>query len=229
MRQHAASIVAGARRLLRRPESVIGAELPAEWYDEKFAATPSYHAAYPESPYYFLWSVIVDRIRGAGLRHVLDIGCGTGQLAAYLLDQGIDSYVGIDFSAKAIEYARRSAPRARFVVGDARASDIYTEEHDVLICTEVLEHITEDLAVVERFRLGTRCIFSVPSYTSAGHVRFFSDKSAVADRYGGYFDDLDVVEFPLASAAAGDNRIFLADGKRNAVLSHSPLIRDASP
>jgi SAM-dependent methyltransferase len=198
-----------------------GAERPAEWYDEKFAATPSYRGPYPGSPYYFLWSVIVDRIRRAGLRRVLDIGCGTGQLAAYLIDQGIDSYVGLDFSPKAIEYARRSAPRARFVVGDARDSDIYTEEHDVLICTEVLEHIEDDLAVVERFRPGTRCIFSVPSYTSAGHVRFFSDASEVAERYGRYFDDLDIVELPLASGDAGANRIFLADGERNDVQRRS--------
>lgn len=229
MRHHAASIAAGARRLLRRPEAMIGAERSAEWYDGMFAATRSYQARYPGSPYYFLWSVIVDRIRRAGLRRVLDIGCGTGQLAAYLFDQGIDSYVGIDFSPKAIEYARRVAPHARFVVGDARATDIYAEEHDVLICTEVLEHITDDLAIVERFPPRTRCIFSVPSYSSAGHVRFFSDKSEVADRYGDYFDDMDLIELPLARATAGENRIFLADGERNDVRARGLLIRDPSP
>ena len=220
MRHHAAAVAATARRLLGRPNRVVGAERPAEWYDEKFATTRDYHSAYPDSPYYFLWSVIVDRIRRAGLRRVLEIGCGTGQLAAYLLDQGIDSYVGIDFSQKAVEYARRNAPHARFEVDDARTSDIYAEAHDVLICTEVLEHITKDLTVVERFRPGTRCIFSVPSYDSAGHARFFGDKADVAERYGGYFGQLDIVAFPLASAGAGVNRIFLADGERNNVGEH---------
>jgi SAM-dependent methyltransferase len=219
MRNRAASIAARARGFLRGPEPVIGAERQPEWYDEIFAVTPKYHSAYQDSPYYFLWSVIVDRIRRDGLRRVLDIGCGTGQLAAYLLDQGIDSYAGADFSAKAVDYARRNAPGGRFVVDDARASNIYTEEeHDVLVCTEVLEHIAEDLAVVERFRPRTRCIFSVPSYNSASHVRFFSDQSAVAERYGHYFDGLDVVEFRLVNApAAAGHRIFLADGVRNEV------------
>jgi SAM-dependent methyltransferase len=216
MRNHAASIAARARTFLRRPEPVIGKERQSEWYDEMFTVTPKYHSAYQDSPYYFLWSVIVDRIRRDGLRRVLEIGCGTGQLAAYLLDQGVASYIGTDFSAKAVEYARRNAPGGRFIVEDARASSIYNEEeHDVLVCTEVLEHIAEDLAVVERFRPRTRCIFSVPSYNSAGHVRFFSDRSAVGERYGRYFDRLDVVEFRIVSAPAGGNKIFLADGERN--------------
>jgi 2-polyprenyl-3-methyl-5-hydroxy-6-metoxy-1,4-benzoquinol methylase len=163
--------------------------------------------------------VIVDRIRRNGFRHVLDVGCGTGQLAAYLLDHGIDSYFGIDFSAKAVEYARRNAPGGRFVVEDVRVSNVYDQvEHDVLVCTEVLEHVVEDLAVVGRFRPGTRCIFSVPSYSSEGHVRFFSDEAAVADRYGRYFGELEIVAFRIASTrAVEENRIFLAEGERNRV------------
>src|ERR1051325_11510202 len=146
MRHHPVSIAARARGLFRRPAPVIGAERSPEWYDEMFGATPKYHSAYQNSPYYFLWSVIVDRIRRDGLRHVLEIGCGTGQLAAYLLEQRVDSYVGIDFSAKAVDYARRMAPGGRFLVDDARTSNIYTEEeHDVLVCTEVRseEHTSE--------------------------------------------------------------------------------------
>src|SRR3954470_5945344 len=102
-----------------QPKPIVGAERSSRWYDKKFATTPTYQGPYQDSPYYFLWSVIVDRIRRDGLRRVLEIGCGTGQLAAFLLDQGIDSYVGIDFSAKAVEYARGNAPRGRFDVGDA--------------------------------------------------------------------------------------------------------------
>ena len=199
------------------PGPVIGAERPPAWYDEMFDARAAYHSAYQDSPYYFLWSVIVDRIRRDGLRSVLEIGCGTGQLAAYLLDQGVESYLGIDFSPRGIEYARLHAPGGRFVVEDALASNVYTEEeHDVLVCTEVLEHISEDLAVVARFRPRARCIFSVPSYDSAGHVRFFNEQTAVAERYGQYFADLDIVELRIPSTgAAGVNTIFLADGERN--------------
>jgi 2-polyprenyl-3-methyl-5-hydroxy-6-metoxy-1,4-benzoquinol methylase len=197
---------------LRPPKPIRGAERPAEWYDKKFASTPSYRAFYEDSPYYFLWTVIVDRLRRSGVTNVLEIGCGSGQLAAFLLDQGVKSYLGMDFSPRAIEYAREAAPTGDFVVDDARTSSIYAEPHDVLICTEVLEHIEDDLSVVRRFRPGTRCLLSVPNYKSEGHVRFFENTAAVELRYGRYFSTLDLAEFRTGSKV---NSIFLADGRRN--------------
>ncbi len=198
-----------------QPKPTVGAERPSHWYDKKFATSPTYQGPYQDSPYYFLWSVIVDRLRRDGAKEVLEIGCGTGQLAAFLLDQGIETYVGMDFSPKAIEYAREAAPAGRFVVDDARTSTIYSEErHDVLICTEVLEHIPDDLSIIRSFRPETRCLFSVPSYSSEGHVRFFSDVAAVEERYGSCFSKLDIAEFPTPGSRI--NRIFLADGDRKA-------------
>src|SRR6266536_1395827 len=201
-----------------QPKPTVGAERPSHWYDKKFATTPTYQAPYQDSPYYFLWSIIVDRLRRDGVKRVLEIGCGTGQLAAYLLDQGIETYAGMDFSPKAIEYAREAAPEGRFVVDDARTSAIYSEEqHDVLICTEVLEHIPDDLSVVRSFRPETRCLFSVPSYNSEGHVRFFRDAASVKERYGRFFSRLDVAEFPTPGSRI--NRIFLADGEKSVRLT----------
>src|SRR5215212_4340703 len=148
-----------------QPKPKVGAERSSRWYDKKFTATPSYQGRYQNSPYYFLWSVIVDRLRRDGVKRVLEIGCGTGQLAAFLLDHGIETYVGMDFSPKAIQYARQAASAGRFVIDDAQTSSIYSEEpHDVLICTEVLEHIPDDLSVVGKCRADTRCLFSLPCY-----------------------------------------------------------------
>jgi SAM-dependent methyltransferase len=204
-------------RLGRRVDALIrraGRERSAEWYDRRFDRNSDYESPYNLSPYYFLWTVIADRIRRDGLQRVLEIGCGTGQLAALLLDQGVVDYVGLDFSAKAIEIAERAAPRGRFLVDDARHSRAYGEVPcDVLICTEVLEHIEDDLGVVTKFPPGTRCIFSVPSYESAGHVRHFATSDAVSDRYGPYFTLLGVATFPTAGSES--QRIFLADGSRN--------------
>jgi 2-polyprenyl-3-methyl-5-hydroxy-6-metoxy-1,4-benzoquinol methylase len=203
--------------VIRKP--VVGTERPSDWYDRMFSRTAKYQVAYHDSPYYFLWAVIADRVRHAELRRVLEVGCGTGQLAAFLFDQGIEAYVGIDFSSKAVEYAARMAPAGRFLVDDARHSAIYEEiEHDVVICTEVLEHIEEDLSVVSRFPPRTRCMFSVPNYNSESHVRFFRDAAAVSERYGDYFTGLDIAKFPVGSQTAS---IVLADGFREEFRSSS--------
>src|SRR5438128_11724255 len=63
-----------------------GQEMGAEFYDKAFESVTSYHKHYTESEYYFLWTVIVDRIRRAKSTSILEIGCGPGQLARAIHD-----------------------------------------------------------------------------------------------------------------------------------------------
>ncbi len=169
---------------------------------------------YCRSNYYFLWAVIADRVRRERMSKVLEIGCGTGRLAAFLLDQGVKEYVGMDFSPRAIAMARKYAPRGRFVVDDARTTSLPAEiDHNVLVCTEVLEHVVDDLKIVDRFRPGKRCICSVPNFEYESHVRRFRDDEDVLSRYGRYFTSLDVMTFH--SPNDPHNLFFLLDGERN--------------
>jgi SAM-dependent methyltransferase len=205
-----------ARRVgLARPSGEPkGREEAAGYYDRMYASTDAYQVHYARSHYYFLWSVIVDRVRTARLRRVLEIGCGPGQLAAYLLDQGVESYTGADFSATAIEMARRNAPRGTFLVGDARDPALHSQaEHDAVICTEVLEHVADDLLVVSHFRAGKRCFCTVPNFPYESHVRHFRDAAEVAARYGPFFDGADIMTFH--SPLDANDRFFLIDGVRN--------------
>lgn len=50
---------------------------------------------------------------------VLDVGCGPGQVAAYLVDHGVEAS-GVDLSPAMIETARRLTPGVDFTVGDMR-------------------------------------------------------------------------------------------------------------
>ena len=52
----------------------------------------------------------------------LDLGCGTGGIAAALLDAGL-AVVGVDLNAAALEAAQRVAPGARFHLRDAAGHD----------------------------------------------------------------------------------------------------------
>lgn len=191
-------------------------ERPAGYYDDMYATGEDrYRTPYYLCKYYFLWTVIADRVRRAGARRVLDIGCGPGRLAALLLEQGVGEYVGVDFSPVAVEMAGRNVPdpRATFLVGDARDAAIHAaHDYDILICTEVLEHVEADLEIVSRFRPGRRCICSVPNFPYPSHVRHFADAAEVAARYGPYFEGLDVLT--LKGPHPEPDKYFLMDGIR---------------
>lgn len=189
-------------------------EQPAEWYDAVFSESEHYDVHYTRSAYYFMWSIIVDRLRQASVTCVLEIGCGTGQFAEFLFDEGIGSYVGLDFSEVAVAKARRRVPSYTFIVGDARISDVYSQRrYDAIVCTEVLEHITEDLSVVSRFPTGCRCLCTVPNFPYLSHVRHFLGAHEVIARYGKYFSPCAVTT--LRGTRGPNERFYLIDGVRN--------------
>ena len=191
-----------------------GREVSADWYDNAYAKSQSYHSHYSQSCYYFSWTVIADRLLRAGKPRVLEIGCGPGQMAAMLYDQGITEYVGLDFSPTAIKMATRNVPSFRFVVDDARNSKIYEEfDYDIVVCTEVLEHIEDDLIVVSRFLPDTRCICTVPNFPYDSHVRHFKNAGEVQRRYSIFFHQLEVRT--LKGTRSPDEEFFLLDGVRN--------------
>jgi 2-polyprenyl-3-methyl-5-hydroxy-6-metoxy-1,4-benzoquinol methylase len=81
---------------------------------------------------------------GPGTR-VLDVGCGNGFKAGQLLARGCH-VVGIDPSESGISIARATYPRARFELlpaDDKLLENLQAEPFDVVVSTEVIEHVYE--------------------------------------------------------------------------------------
>lgn len=192
------------------PGAVRTGEAPAEWYDEKFEGSNHWRDHYSRSPWYYIWTVLVDRVQAIDAASVLDIGCGPGQIAAFLRDRGITDYVGLDFSSKRIEWARSAVPEVRFELADVYTTDLLESvPYNTVICTEFLEHVDRDVEVIRRLRSGTRFIGTVPNFGGGSHVRYFNNADEVVARYGPCFARSRVDTFFMPSPG---KQQFLIDG-----------------
>ncbi len=208
----------GAKAILRPVRRLgssaaeVGTERDDDYYDETFESSPKFRVHYTRSPFYVVWVVVADRVRRAGTRSVLDIGCGSGQVASMLRDRELESYCGIDFSRKRISWARKTCPEFRFVCGDFfEVEEIRTLDYDTAICTEVLEHIDNDLGLLEKIPADTRVIATVPNFFTPAHVRAFNSCEEVRERYGSVLKDLQVD--PIVRSERGKIH-FLLEGTR---------------
>jgi 2-polyprenyl-3-methyl-5-hydroxy-6-metoxy-1,4-benzoquinol methylase len=185
-------------------------EKDAAWYDASFDACDHWRDHYSQSEYYFLWTVIADRIASKKTGSILEVGCGPGQLACLLKDKGVHRYHGFDFSPNRIEQARRACTGFTFGVEDAFKTDWFTRlDYDAVVCTEFLEHVEGDLALLGRIRPGAKFYGTVPNFPFISHVRHFANEDEVYARYAGRLTDLRVDTF---QADANGKTFYLIEG-----------------
>jgi ubiquinone/menaquinone biosynthesis C-methylase UbiE len=73
---------------------------------------------------------------------ILDLGCGTGQVANHLSGLGY-SVVGIDISPLFIKEAEKRKNSAKFKVMDVTVLDFKSETFDTVITAESIEHVLD--------------------------------------------------------------------------------------
>ena len=109
---------------------------------------------------------------------VLDIGCGDGIFPIELAKRGY-SVVGVDLNVKSVNYAKyfskRSEVKIDFLVGDACHLPFANESFDIILCSEVLEHIKDDegaIREIERvLKQNGLLILTVPSDKASSYLR----------------------------------------------------------
>ena len=81
---------------------------------------------------------------------VLDLCCGTGQLAAALNGRGY-RVIGIDSSAAMIDHARQNAPESEFSVADARTFSVPEAAEAAVSTYDSLNHLMSQADLTAAF------------------------------------------------------------------------------
>ncbi|MBS3733662.1 MAG: methyltransferase domain-containing protein [Phycisphaerae bacterium] len=80
---------------------------------------------------------------------VLEIGCGTGQLTAWLVEQvGTGHVTAVDFSGQMLARARAKAIAAEFRKADACSDDFGRDRFDVVLCFHAFPHFRDQQAAL---------------------------------------------------------------------------------
>ncbi len=169
-----------------------------------------YDLPYNRSHYYPMYKAVLKALKGIAATSILEVGCGTGTFATLLLEKTKLKYKGFDFSGVAIERAKSKVDDGSiFYPADATVPETYQLPFDTIVCTEVLEHLEEDLEVIQNWPSGIKVICTVPNYDSDYHVRFFENEEQINKRYNGLikFERIFRVKKPVISDIGIINRM----------------------
>jgi len=93
---------------------------------------------------------ILDLLRSCPVENprILDLGCATGWMTSRLAELGTAE--GVDLSEAAIAIARSQFPGIRFTAGDLYEIPLTTEPVDIVVCQEVIAHVSDPPGLIER-------------------------------------------------------------------------------
>ncbi|KKS95847.1 hypothetical protein A3B05_02645 [Candidatus Giovannonibacteria bacterium RIFCSPLOWO2_01_FULL_43_160] len=126
---------------------------------------------------------------------VLDAGCGAGNKSKYLIGKGL-KVVGIDFSDKLIEIAKRETPSGKFFAMHINEADKLEEKFDGIFMQAVLLHIHKKDAkktikkLLDKLKLGGYLYIAVKEKKSGGadeEIKTENDYGYPYERFFSYF------------------------------------------
>ncbi|MCS6883456.1 MAG: class I SAM-dependent methyltransferase [Oscillochloridaceae bacterium] len=118
---------------------------------------------------------ILSLVRPLQFDTVLDVGCGQGSLLAEMRREFPRARLyGADFSTSAIRMARWQVPGGTYLVFDLERGNL-NHQFDLVICSEVLEHIPDDRAALRHLAAMTGKYLVIS--TVQGRMRRFETKA----------------------------------------------------
>ncbi len=116
-----------------------------------------------------LWNFfrnLVNLTSSKSVDSILDVGCGEGFTLNRLKEHGVGKQLeGVEYSKDAIELGRKTYPQIKIKQGDIYNLPYEDNTFDLVLCTEVLEHLGEpEKALKELVRVSKKyLVISVPN------------------------------------------------------------------
>lgn len=86
-------------------------------------------------------------------KNILDVGCASGWFLSELAFRYPKTkHVGVDAYKKAIDYGKKRYKNLKLICADAHSLPFPKESFDVIICTEVLEHVENPQKVLKEIK-----------------------------------------------------------------------------
>ncbi|MCK4744785.1 class I SAM-dependent methyltransferase [Candidatus Parcubacteria bacterium] len=108
---------------------------------------------------------IVEIVQSLKISGILDAGCGEGLIIHNILRKipkvKIDAF---DISEQALENAKKILPNNNFFQGDITDIKLPSNDYDLIIALEILEHLENPEAALRELKRATKkyCLISVP-------------------------------------------------------------------
>ena len=110
-----------------------------------------FHTDQPAHTFQYLQEPLISLLDKNINKCILDLGCGNGYLANYLISNEFNAY-GTDASTEGIEIAKQANP-SRFFIQDLSTGKLPAElqnlKFDTVIATEVIEHLYDPAGFID--------------------------------------------------------------------------------
>jgi len=159
--------VSSLKTLLQRDKSARNFPPAPEWHNKW--TDPAWLERYLSSARREFYYEVIGMLPVQSVR-LLDFGCGPGYFLRLLIDskpsRASTHFVGIDISGAAAKVASQVCPEASIIHGSMYQVPLAKNSEDVIVCTEVLEHLLEPRRALDEMmrvlRPGGHVLVSVP-------------------------------------------------------------------
>jgi ubiquinone/menaquinone biosynthesis C-methylase UbiE len=128
--------------------------------------------------------LVLDELRRAGVRSVLDVGCGTGIFATRVRSElDADVVCGCDLSEGMLEQAAAKTRDVGWIRSDATRLPLGDGSIDAIVCTEAFHFFDQPAALAEFRRVlragGIACVALINPRTDVGSELLHAQASAL--------------------------------------------------